>query len=121
MFYSFKYLNITRYDVCVSYLTCVGNDFVMNTLCATSGMCVCFKKWFPNKRKQELQKEKHQLHNNMENTMKKAVILFHPSSYKHEHTVFRDLEKCAVWREMRDTLIELEDIHRELDELDEAN
>ena len=78
-----------------------------------------FRKIFPNPRKLALEKERDRLRESLERTTKKAIVLFHPRAPQHANTVFRDLDKCAVWKEMSDTTDALEKVHREIHEIED--
>ena len=78
--------------------------------------CVAMRSLFPNKRRRALEKERVRLHEEMEVVVKKATVVFHPQTQRHTQSLFRDLEKWSVWRELRDVSEALERVHDDLSE-----
>lgn len=70
---------------------------------------------FPNKRRRSLEKERARLQGEMEKVVKKAVVVFHPQTPPHAQTLFHDLDRWSVWRELRDLSDELDKVHTDLE------
>ena len=76
---------------------------------------VAMRNLFPNKRRRSLERERARLQGELEKVAKRAVVVFHPQTPPHARTLFHDLERWSVWRELRDLCDELDKVHADLE------